>query len=212
MKYPLLIAMLLCSLFASAQVATTIVNSRYKLNGGARSQVGGISRLVVPVTVPYNCHRIVYTIGTSKGEGVNPVKLTTQLASMAGDAGMLSAITGIANISDMIMPSQQSGLLSIYLYLERRCAMLFENKATQQCRPYAYQPNITGGTFALVCDAGDWGKTFYICIMNPQTFEATYFNIEVSALLQQAAYNTDYTPENRYTPARNPLRDNPKYR
>lgn len=193
MRNILMLIAVICCLSASGQEVITLYNTSHKLNGGARSQVGGISRLVIPVTVPYKCNRIVYNISTSKGEGVNPVALTAQLATLTDKAGFLSTISGIVNISDMIMPSQQTGLLSIYLYLLQRCAYLFESKATQQCNAFGYQPNITGGTYALACNMNDWGKTFYIGIMNPQTWESTYFNVEVSAILEKT--ETEPEPE-----------------
>lgn len=164
-----------------AQETVELYNTEHKLNGGIRSQFGGVSRIACPLRLPPYTSHILLTISTAQGEGISATELAIDAANIASN-GALSAFTSLSNISyKRQRTGQQSGLVDYYIFYDLQCAQLFIDKTDRQCRWFGMQ-NITGGTFTLPVKSSPYQQTIWIGIRNPSETTATYCRLEAVAV------------------------------
>lgn len=182
-------------LCASAQVVTTkqevktIIQQRnVYLNGGARSSVGGKSRVAIKIDLPPNTVSWYYEFTTQPGEGgTATLNLALQLSSLMADpSGITKAVASQIDVP----PGSASA--DIYL-LDQNNVDLFIQKADQNGGTYTYNREGTAlNTRQGVIEIDDIRTgTRYLGIKNPSTWDGLNVFIEVVAIVRETEARTE---------------------
>jgi hypothetical protein len=171
------------------KAVTVLDESAYKLNGGARSSLGGTSRKQISISLPANTIEWYYSITTSvDGSTTNDkINLAVQIAAAVAVAttstGKAASFAGLdqAAINALKLPT---GAMPVNTYvLDNIQSANFINK-----KSFNYikgNENLLQGTSRIdYPNSGIW----YIGIQNPSTFSAVNFKIEVVAITRETKW------------------------
>lgn len=178
MKCIIVAILLLNSIMSFAQIdAKQLCNERVKLNGGIRSQFGGMSRTGLYLQLPPNTKYIYLAITISTtNDHINGVGLTTSIASLLGTGNILS----ISDISQHLQGQPGEGILDFRVYQNKDCAQYFINKVNSNCYSYYSRSNSIGGIYQIPIE--NPYLPYYLCFRNPSEYNAVYFHIEATAI------------------------------
>lgn len=164
------------------QTVTTVVAQRsIYLNGGARSSVGGKSRVMLKVDLPPNTKSWFYGFSTTPGEsGIANLNLAIQLSALALDP---TAATQ-AIVQSVKVPTG-SASMDVYV-LDERNSDLFLQKVDNNGGSYSYYREGTVANTKQAAVAIDELNTgiVYLGLKNPATWDALNVQIEVAAVVK----------------------------
>jgi hypothetical protein len=161
----------------------------YKLNGGARSSLGGTSRKAILINLPANTIEWFYSITTSTdGSTTNDkinlgVQIATAIAAATTGIGKAAAFTRLdqAAVNAIKLPT---GSMPINSYvLDNVQGPNFLNKKSFSYQ-IANEDLLQGTTRISYPTSGSW----YIGIQNPSAFSAVNFKIEVVAIIRETKW------------------------
>jgi hypothetical protein len=180
-----LLTLFILPLFCFAQthrVIGIVQNDVYELNGGVRASVGGRSRIVLPIEVPFGTESIVYTI-VAKRNG-EPTETTFNLALRLG--ALLSGNVAVsAAVSQLEIPPG-SETAEVCLLPGRQDADLFLAKRDGYWRRYAdFSRDACSSCKVAVPYNYSFPRTVYLGIKNPSSLNAVTVIVNVSAVINQ---------------------------
>lgn len=187
MKYLLCAALALFSYCCHAQHfrASQLCNEQIKLNGGIRSQFGGLSRNFIPLHLPEGTTHVAISVTVSQNdEHISGYDLTTNLVSMFATGNVLSAVDAV----NTLQGKPGTGVLDIVLFDNEHCAAQYLRKEQLSCNPVYFRLNSVGGIYQ--CEVDKYSSKYWLCFRNPSEINAVYFKVEATAI----------TPENEATP------------
>jgi tetratricopeptide (TPR) repeat protein len=175
-------------LVTKQSVKTIIQQRNVYLNGGARSSVGGKSRIAIKVDLPPNTVSWYYEFTTQPGEGGTAMlNLALQLSSLVADpSGITKAVASQIDVP----PGSASA--DVYL-LDQNNVDLFIQKVDQNGGSYTYNREGTAlNTRQGVIEIDDIrAGTRYLGIKNPSTWAGLNVFIEVVAIVQETEARTE---------------------
>jgi tetratricopeptide (TPR) repeat protein len=180
---------------AGAQVVTTkqsvktIIQQRnIYLNGGARSSVGGKSRINIKIDLPPNTVSWYYEFTTQPGEGgTATLNLALQLSSLMADpSGITKAVASQINVP----PGSASA--DVYL-LDQKNVDLFMQKADQNGGSFTYyrEGNALNTRQGVIEIDEITTGTHYIGIINPSMWDGLNVFVEVVAIVKEIEARTE---------------------
>lgn len=192
-----LFALILISV-GSSGISQTIVKSKIvspviqqrliALNGGARSSVGGKSRVPLKIDLPVNTLSWYYSFSTAPGmSGTANLNLAVQLATLAMDPTFTSS-----SMIDAIKVPVGSGSIDAYL-LDQNNADLFMSKVDNDGGQFQYfrEGSILNTKQGVVEIDEIRTGTVYLGLKNPSTFDGINVTIEVVAIQEIVQPLTD---------------------
>lgn len=179
------IAMLLNFSAAGQYSATRLCNETIKLNGGVRSQFGGISRTYIPVTVPTGATHIAISITVSPTQQVNGYALTANLVSVFAAGNVFS----IPDMLSSLQGSPGTGIIDLVLYNSGYCVDQFIQKSQNLCNALYWRQNSGGGIFHFEVP---YPGQYYLCFRNPSEMDAVYFHVEATAIIAADSEQKNY--------------------
>lgn len=173
------------SSYCQTYKTTTLIEQRnYYLNGGARSYMGGKSRVTIKIDLPANTKRWYYSFSTSPGEnGTQMLNLGMQVAATMSTGGL-----GAAVASSIQVPSG-SGAVDI-LVLPTEYASLFLNKDDGSWKFYG-DVSLQNSRQAVQSIDNNYGNSFYLGLRNPSAMDGINIFIEVVAIVEEVSAEAD---------------------
>lgn len=183
-----IILLLISSPIFAQYSASRLCNEHIKLNGGVRSQFGGISRTYIPLNIPPGTSHLAISITVSPTDNIDGYALTASLASAL--SGNITSIPGLLN---SMQGQPGNGIIDMLLYNSSYCAGLFTSKSSELCRALYYRQNSGGGIFQYEVP---YPGTYYLCFRNPSEIDAVYFHVEATAIIpDHTDNNSSAVPE-----------------
>lgn len=166
------------------KTVTLIEQRNYYLNGGARSYLGGKSRVTIKVDLPANTKRWYYSFSTSPGEnGTQMLNLGMQVAATMSTGGL-----GAAVASSIQVPSG-SGSVDV-LVLPTEYKDLFLNKDDGSWKFYQ-DVSLQNSRQAVQSIDNNYGNAFYLGLRNPSAMDGINIFIEVVAIVEEVNAEAD---------------------
>lgn len=203
MKIPMTALMKLCALIAvcgmicspfdaSAQRTETVYRlhkvtegRNHYLSGGLKSSVGGVSRIQIPITLPPNTVKWMYSFTTAKGEsGREYLNTFVQLTAMLTDK---TGLAGTASSKVKIPPGAER--VDVYL-LSPENVQAFVEKWDRNGGTFNYyrDQSIISSKHGTVEVIGLNKGSFHLGLNNPSTLDGIYIDIEVVAVVEEQVY------------------------
>jgi tetratricopeptide (TPR) repeat protein len=160
------------------KTVTLIEQRSHYLNGGARSMVGGKSRVTIEVDIPVNTVYWYYSITTT------PSDQGTQILNLGLQIGAMVATSGAASVAlSQIKIPPGSGSADVYLMSETDVpAFLNKNESISYFRDVSLE-NIR---HAVQRVPPEYGAKVYLGLRNPATFDPVTIQIEVVAVVSES--------------------------
>ncbi len=171
--------------FAQTFKTVTLIEQRnYYLNGGARSYMGGKSRVTIKIDLPANTKRWYYSFSTSPGaDGIQLLNLGLQVGAALTTGGI-----GAAVASSIKVPPG-SGSVDV-LVLPKEFAAAFENKDDNTWRFYS-DVSLQNARQAVQSIETNYGNTLYLGLRNPSAMNGINIFIEVVVVLEEVNAEAD---------------------
>lgn len=186
-KITLLLCLTLFSLnyvFSQTYETKTLIKTTKYLNGGARSYLGGVSRLTLLVDLPPNTVQWYYSFTTTAGEsGTDMLNLAFQI-SAAATTGPLGATVA----KNLQVPKGSSSLDIWLMPLESKEDFVLKNDD----KILLYDDLSSKNTKETVQPINNLLKgSFYLGLRNPSAMDGVNVVIEVVAIVEVADPNAD---------------------
>ncbi len=184
-----ILAVLMClgisNLIAQSYTSIQLVEKRvYSLNGGARAEFGGVSRVVIKIDLPKNTRKWYYSFSTTPGsDGTKLLNLGVQVAGALSTGGM----TALAAKSFQV-PLGSGSADVLILPAEFKDAFL--NKADNNWRFFS-DISLQNSKQAVQSVNNTYGNSFYIGLRNPSVLNGINVIIEVVAVVEDGNIEAD---------------------
>ena len=182
MKHLITICLLIASFTTSAQYdARQLCNEHMKLNGGIRSQFGGMSRNFIPITIPEGTTHIAVSFNISESEDhIDDFALTSNILSILATGNILSISDVMSNMSG----KPGTGIIDFVLFDDPDCVGRYVRKEeTTGCHSSFYRRNSKGGVYTYKLDNPS-RRQYWLCLRNPSEYSPVYFQVEATAILK----------------------------
>lgn len=177
--------------FGQSDTVITLISERHiKLNGGARSQVGGKSRTYIKVDLPQGTKSWYYSYSTYSNQyGTQALNLGIQLMGLVAYGGSYS------DVASLIEVPAGTATGDVYL-LDGNNVDDFISKVDNYGGTFTYwsEGSVFNTKNAVVAIDDLTSGTYYLGLKNPGTWDALDIHIEVVAIVDNSNEGT-WTPE-----------------
>lgn len=181
----------LCQSYTIQKKIEVVVPQRnVYLNGGARSSVGGKSRLIIPVQLPKGTVNWYYSFSTSPGEsGTENLNLMAQLSALTLAPSGITKTT----LSNIKIPSGSSSI-DVYLFDQTNAEAFIQKVDNNGGTLYfSRESSVFNTRQAIVAIQTNIGNQFYIGLKNPSMLDGVNVLIEVVAEVSTKVYEDIWT-------------------
>jgi len=152
-----------------------LIKESHKLNSGSR--IGGVPRLVIPVTVPAATEALFYAVQATKKELPPFVDLAAQILKRLRENPVKTA-ANMVQYAASVQGAMGNAPVDVYI-TDQQGSQLFLNKQPFNAFPDANRMNMTAGTIGVEVEYSLLPVTYYICLRNPAAVESIEVSLEV---------------------------------